>query len=61
MDYKKMLGRMDWYDIGALKLAVLFFGLWLAKVLPAVLGLPTWIYLIVWIVFMVSVLWKMWR
>ena len=59
MDYKKMLERMEWYDVGALKLAVLFFGLWLAKILPAVLGLPGWTYLAIWLILAAYVLWRM--
>jgi hypothetical protein len=40
--------RLAWYDFSVLKVSLVFFGLWLAKAVPAVLGMNLWVYVAVW-------------
>lgn len=53
---KTMRKKFEWHDISILKICVLVFGLWLAKVFPAVLGLNTWVYFIAWLGLMIYLL-----
>lgn len=41
--------KLHWYDVGWLKLGVLAFALWVAKLWPVVLGLNAWVYAVVWV------------
>lgn len=56
-----IMKRLQWWDISILKLAVLFFALWLAKVWPAALSLSQWTYLAVWLVLSAYLLCKLLR
>lgn len=56
---EKKAQKFKWYDFSILKLTVFAFSLWLAIIWPAVLGLNTWIYFIVFLVGWVYLLWKM--
>jgi hypothetical protein len=53
--------RMRWYNISVLKICVLAFALWVAKLWPVVLGLNAWVYAIVWIVSMLYLFWVLFR
>jgi hypothetical protein len=56
---EKKMKNLKAYDISILKLSVFAFALWLAIVWPTILGLPTWVYLLVWVVAWVYLVWKM--
>ena len=52
------LKKIDWLDIGYVKLSVLFLAFMIAKLWPAVLGLDWYWYLIIGIVFMARPLYR---
>ena len=53
--------KMHWYDISMLKVCVLAFALWIAKIWSIVLGLNAWIYAIVWVACALYLLWVLLR
>ena len=58
---EKKTKKLNMWDLGVLKWMVLFFALWLAKVWPAVLGLDAIVYFVIWIVFWLYLMYRMFR
>ncbi len=52
---------MHWYDISLVKLSVLFFALMLAKLWPVILSLDWYYYLILFILFVIVPLIKVFK
>jgi len=57
----KKIKKMNWYDISFVKLSVLFFTLMLAKIWPGILGLDWYYYLILFALFVISPLIKIFQ
>ena len=42
--------KFRWYDFSVLKVSMVFFGLWLAKVWSPILSFNSWVYFVVFVV-----------
>jgi len=56
--FNKNIKKMHWYDISLVKLSVLFFTLMLAKLWPGILSLDWYYYLVLFILFLIIPLTK---